>query len=281
MKFFKHYFLCGPLFKVFNEFVTTFCLIHVSGFWPWGMWDLSSQTSDQTVLPALEAKVSARDSQGGPSPRPCPGLPGLSRFTPPPQHRPSSLSPCSACPSVPTRMQPLPAAASPAPNSCSGAPLSCACPLPLSRPRSVLQFPEHPQGLGAQQLTPISPNSTDTGTVWGRVYTTRRPRRHHTWCAVRVPEACPVRPAHNTQEGPQQHAGGPCSGLLISECQQGHRGLGDCLTRRGRQSPAACRSLSPRPAAGSAAAERPVPPLRWSSQGRQGVLPPPEPPQGS
>lgn len=97
LKFFKHYFLCGPLFKVFNEFVTTFCLIHVSGFWPWGMWDLSSQTSDQTVLPALEAKVSARDSQGGPSPRPCPGLPGLSRFTPPPQHRPSSLSPCSAC----------------------------------------------------------------------------------------------------------------------------------------------------------------------------------------
>lgn len=46
--------------------------------------------------------MSAQDSQGGPSPTRA-GVPGLSRFTPPPQHRPSPLSPCSARPECPQR----------------------------------------------------------------------------------------------------------------------------------------------------------------------------------
>lgn len=131
------------------------------------MWDLSSQTSDQTVLPALEAKVSAQDSQGGPSPRPCPGVPGLSRFTPPPQHRLSSLSPCSARPECPHTD-----AAS------SGSSVTCPKLLLRSPPCRVPALclslgpapsSHSPHGLGTQQLTPISPNSADTGTVWGRV----------------------------------------------------------------------------------------------------------------
>lgn len=181
--------------------------------------------------------MSARDSQGGPSPRPCPGVPGLSRFTPPPQHRPSCLR-APLVPSVLTRMQPLLAAVSPAPNSCSGAPLSCACPLPLSRPRSILPFPSRTWDSAAD---PHIPQFCRHGDGLGQ--------SDLMWCEVRVPEACRVRPAHNTQEGPQRHAGGACSGLLISGCQHGHRGLGDCLTGEARQSPADhSRRAPPRPA---------------------------------
>jgi len=41
-------FWCGPFFKVFIKFVTTLLLFYVLIFWPWGMWDLSSLTRDQT-----------------------------------------------------------------------------------------------------------------------------------------------------------------------------------------------------------------------------------------
>ena len=90
--------------------------------------------------------------------------------------------------------------------------------------------PRTSSGARGSAADPHIPHSADTGTVWGRVCTTRWPRRHRVWCEVTVPEACPVRPAHNTQEGPQQRAGGARARdrLLIPGCQQGHRGLGDC-----------------------------------------------------
>lgn len=107
-----------------------------------------------------------------------------------------------------------------------------------SAPLSALLRPPVPRtssGARGSAADPHIPHSADTGTVWGRVCTTQWPRRHHMWCEVTVPEACPVRPAHNTQEGPQQHAGGARARdrLLISGCQQGHRGLGDCRCRHG------------------------------------------------
>lgn len=152
-------------------------------------------------------------------------------------------------------MQPLLAAVSPAPNSCSGAPLSCACPLPLSRPRSVLPFPSRTWDSAAD---PHIPQFCRHGDGLGQ--------SDLTWCEVRVPEACRVRPAHNTQEGPQQHAGGPCSGLLISGCQHGHRGLGDCLTGAARQSPADhSRRAPPRPAPPRPAPPREVQPRNGQS----------------
>ena len=93
--------------------------------------------------------MSARDSQGGASP-PGPGVPGLSRFTPPPQHRPSPVSvlrPPRVSPAGIPQMQPLPAAASPAPNSCSGPPcrVPALClsrspgPAPASRSQNILR----------------------------------------------------------------------------------------------------------------------------------------------
>ena len=183
--------------------------------------------------------MSARDSQGGPSPSPCPGVRGLSRFTPAPQHHPSTLYPCSALPECPQResqgcslfrlQRHLPQ--TPAQDPCR-VPILCLCPSLGPAPSSCSQNILRGSGLGGR---PHIPHSADTGTVWGRVCTTQWPRRHHMWCEVTVPEACPVRPAHNTQEGPQQHAGGARARdrLLISGCQQGHRGLGDCRCRHG------------------------------------------------
>ena len=40
-------------FKVAIEFVATLLLFHVLSFWPWGMWDLSSPTRDQTPTPCI------------------------------------------------------------------------------------------------------------------------------------------------------------------------------------------------------------------------------------
>ena len=45
--FFKD-FLVWTIFKVLTEFVTILLLFYVLAFWPWGMWDLSSPTRDQT-----------------------------------------------------------------------------------------------------------------------------------------------------------------------------------------------------------------------------------------
>ena len=39
------------ILKVFIEFVTILLLLYVLGFWPWGMWDLSFLTRDQTCTP--------------------------------------------------------------------------------------------------------------------------------------------------------------------------------------------------------------------------------------
>ena len=41
------------IFKVFLEFVTIFFLYYVLVFWPQGMWDLSSPTSDWTHIPCI------------------------------------------------------------------------------------------------------------------------------------------------------------------------------------------------------------------------------------
>ena len=47
--FFKNCFLCGPFFKKsLLTSVTILLLFYVLVFWPWGMWDLSSQTRDWT-----------------------------------------------------------------------------------------------------------------------------------------------------------------------------------------------------------------------------------------
>ena len=45
-------------FKVFIEFVTILLLFYVSVFWPQGIWDLSSQTRDQTYAPCIESAES-------------------------------------------------------------------------------------------------------------------------------------------------------------------------------------------------------------------------------
>ena len=47
--FFKEFFLMWTIFKVFIEFVTI--LLYVLFFCPWGMWDLSLPTRDQTLTP--------------------------------------------------------------------------------------------------------------------------------------------------------------------------------------------------------------------------------------
>ena len=41
------------IFKVFIEFITILLLFYVLVFWPQGMWDLSSQTRDQTCTPSI------------------------------------------------------------------------------------------------------------------------------------------------------------------------------------------------------------------------------------
>ena len=41
------------IFKVFIEFVTISLLFYVLGFWPWGMWDLSSLARDWTCIPCI------------------------------------------------------------------------------------------------------------------------------------------------------------------------------------------------------------------------------------
>ena len=49
-------FLCGPVL-IFIEFVTILLLFHVSFFWPWGKWDLSSLTRDWTHTATLEDEI--------------------------------------------------------------------------------------------------------------------------------------------------------------------------------------------------------------------------------
>ena len=49
--FLRFFFLMWTNFKVFIEFVTILLLFYVLVFWPRGMWDLSSQTRDQTCTP--------------------------------------------------------------------------------------------------------------------------------------------------------------------------------------------------------------------------------------
>ena len=51
--FFFKIFLMWTIFKVFIEFVTILLLFHVLVFWPWGIWDLSSPTWDQTHTPCI------------------------------------------------------------------------------------------------------------------------------------------------------------------------------------------------------------------------------------
>ena len=46
-------FLMWAIFKVFIEFVTVLLLFWVLVFWSWGIWDLSSQTRDQTHTPCI------------------------------------------------------------------------------------------------------------------------------------------------------------------------------------------------------------------------------------
>ena len=45
------------IFKLLIEFVTILPLFHVLVFWPWGIWDPSSWTTDQTWTPSLHWKV--------------------------------------------------------------------------------------------------------------------------------------------------------------------------------------------------------------------------------
>ena len=45
------FFLMWTIFEVFIGFVTRLLLFYVLIFWPWGMWDLSSQTRDWTLTP--------------------------------------------------------------------------------------------------------------------------------------------------------------------------------------------------------------------------------------
>ena len=43
-----------PIFKVFVEFMIVLLLFHILFFyWPWGMWELSSLTRDQTHTPCI------------------------------------------------------------------------------------------------------------------------------------------------------------------------------------------------------------------------------------
>lgn len=148
------------------------------------------------------------DSQGGPSPRPCPGVPGSA--DPRPLPAPSVLPVSVPVPSVPTRMQPLLAAVSPAPNSCSEPPVG-ACP---SASLSAPLRPPIPSRTWDSAADPHIPQFCRHGTVWGRV-TSRGVRS--------VPEACRVRPAHNTGRPPTARRG-PCSDFSFQGVSIGHRG---------------------------------------------------------
>ena len=55
--FLDFFFLVWAIFKVFIELVTILLLFYVLGFWPRGMWDLSSRTKDGTAPPALEGDI--------------------------------------------------------------------------------------------------------------------------------------------------------------------------------------------------------------------------------
>ena len=186
------------------------------------MWDLSSQISNRTRTRCLGGEGVSMGQPGRSLPQPLPWSQWAQPVHTPPQHRPSSPYPVprihSARPECPqeesqgcslfqlqrhlpqTPAQEPPVVCLPSASAPVSAPL---CP-PVPRTSS---------GARGSAADPHIPHSADTGTVWGRVCTTRWPRRHRVWCEVTVPEPCPVRPAHNTQEGPQQRAGGgPCSG---------------------------------------------------------------------
>ena len=47
------FFFMWTIFKVFIAFVTKLLLFYVLGFWPWGMWSLSSPTRDRTRTPCI------------------------------------------------------------------------------------------------------------------------------------------------------------------------------------------------------------------------------------
>ena len=47
------FFCMRIIFKVFIEFVTVLLLFYILVFWLWEMWDLSSQTRDQTHIPCI------------------------------------------------------------------------------------------------------------------------------------------------------------------------------------------------------------------------------------
>ena len=55
--FLRFFFLMWTILKFFIEFVTILLLLYVLGFWPWGIWGLTSPTRDQTCILALEGEV--------------------------------------------------------------------------------------------------------------------------------------------------------------------------------------------------------------------------------
>lgn len=138
----------------------SFCFVF-SVFGPGACGTLARRSAIEPVLAALETKVSARDSQGGPSPSPCPGVRGLSRFTPAPQHHPSTLYPCSALPECPQResqgcslfrlQRHLPQ--TPAQDPCR-VPILCLCPSLGPAPSSCSQNILRGSGLGGRPPHP-------------------------------------------------------------------------------------------------------------------------------
>ena len=208
------------------------------------MWDLSSKISNRTRRSAIKPADQQSNLYSLPWRRRCQH--GTAREVPPPAPALESVGSAGSRP-LPSTIHPPcirapPFLSVPSGNHRDAASSGCSVTCPklllrtpvvcLSSASAPLSAPLRPpvprisSGAQGSAADPHIPHSADTGTVWGRVCTTQWPRRHHMWCEVTVPEACPVRPAHNTQEGPQQHAGGARARdrLLISGCQQGHRG---------------------------------------------------------
>ena len=55
---FLDFFFMWTIFKVFIEFVTLLFLFYVLSLWPYGIWDLSSPTSDGTNIPCISSMES-------------------------------------------------------------------------------------------------------------------------------------------------------------------------------------------------------------------------------
>ena len=60
----RFFFWSGLFFKVFIELVTKLLLFYVLAFWPQGMWDPSSPTSDWTRTPSTGRQISATGPPG-------------------------------------------------------------------------------------------------------------------------------------------------------------------------------------------------------------------------